>query len=232
LAADIAYDDVNDRFFITTDQPHSFIESSKAYFFVLNHQLDTIEFEIEMQADGDLEGVAAMDGNTAVVVSEPGTLIYLVDEGDDQFIVEKSVSIFNDGKSHKLGSLAYDNDQQHLYTAEKEGEKTIYKLDADGNLLESFELEPADHIPASRAYSLASDYTIAGMTYADGYLYIFSEAYSTIFKFNIETRKIEEVFGVDQLPESSGITLKQNDFYIIGDLENYLPKPSIHIITR
>ncbi|MEM7034679.1 MAG: hypothetical protein AAF629_34385, partial [Chloroflexota bacterium] len=216
LAAGIAYDTNNDRFFISTDQPHGLLTSNEAHFFVLNQHLDKIEFAMSIQADGDLEGVTVLDAHTAIVISELGTLIYLVDEGDNDFSVNKSVLIFEDGLSHKLGSLAYDYDRQHIYTAEKEDEKVLYKLDQDGNLLESITLQLSDQVFPNNDASLDTDYTIAGMTYSAGFLYLFSEAYSTIFKFNVETQRIEDVFGVDQLPEVAGITLKGNDFYLIG----------------
>jgi uncharacterized protein YjiK len=232
LAAGIAYDNDNGRFFISTDEPHTLFTKHEAYIYVLNTNLNKIETTIKLIPDGDLEGITYIGENTIAVASELGTLLYLHDEGGNKFVEQKRVSIFSDGQDHKLGSLAYDTSNQHLYTAEKEGKKTIYKLNREGTLLDSFEPQLADHIISKRAYSLDTDYTIAGMTYADGYLYIFSEAYSTIFKFRITTQKVEEVIGVDQLPEAAGITVKDNQFYFVGDFEDYLPAPQIHIASK
>jgi uncharacterized protein YjiK len=232
LAAGIAYDADNDRFFISTDEPHTLITKHEAYVYILNSNLDTLEAKIKLQPDGDLEGITYIGNGTTVAASEPGTLFYLHDEGGNNFVAQKRVTIFNDGQAHKLGSLAYDADNQHLYTAEKEGKKTIYKLDRDGTLLDSFELQLSDSVSAKRAFSLDTDYTIAGMTYADSYLYMFSEAYSTILKFSIETRQVEEVIGVNQLPEAAGITVADNQFYFVGDFENYLPVPQIHVASK
>ena len=130
-----------------------------------------------------------------------------------------------------LGSAAYDADSQHINTANKTGEKLIYKLDRQGNLNERFPLHLAEQITANRAFDLTNDYTIAGMTYRDGQLYLFSEAYSTIFKLDIANKEVTDVFGVQNMLESSGITAKDgHTFYVIGDAEFYLPRPSIYLV--
>lgn len=231
LPAGIAHDSEQDRFFVTTDQPHSLIPQDEVHFYVLNSQLDTIEFQLSLKTDGDLEGVTHIGEGVAVAVSEPGTLIYLKNEGEHHFAEQKRVAIFDDS-DHKLASLAYDSERHHLYTAEKEGPKFIHKMDREGKLLESFPLELADHLHSKRDFSLDDDYTIAGMTYAEGHLYMFSEAYSTIFKFSVETQKIESIIGINQLPEVSGITVKQKQLYFVGDYESYLPTPQIHVLSN
>jgi uncharacterized protein YjiK len=231
LAAGITYDVDNDRFFISTDEPHTLIPEHNAYVYVLNGNLDKITATIKLKTDGDLEGITFIGNNTVVVASEAGVLIYLRDEGGNNFVEQKRISIFNDRQSHKLGSLTYDADNQHLYTAEKENKKIIYKLSRDGNLIDSFELVLGEHIKEKRAFSLDDDYTIAGMAYTEGSLYLFSEAFATIFKLGIKIRKVEEVIGVDQLPEAAGITIKGNQFYFVGDFEDYLPAPQIHIAS-
>jgi len=231
-AAGITYDKDNDRFFISTDQPHTLRTIPEAYVYTLNNNLDQIEFALKLETDGDLEGITYIGDNTVVAVSETGTLIYLQANIDITLVEQKRVAIFNDSQAHKLGSLAYDAQNQHLYTAEKEGSKTIYKLDRDGTLLDSFALQVGDTIASNRAYSIETDYTIAGMTYADGTLCIHSEAYSTIFKLDVATQQLTEVLGVDKLPEVAGITVKGNQFYFVGDFENYLPTPQIHVASR
>lgn len=227
LAAGIAYDFEHDRFLISTDEPHTLLPQHEASVFWLNSALTEIIAEIKLPVDGDLEGMAYLGGNTAVTVSEVGTLIYLHVDDDHGVIEQKRTAIFADGQAHKLGSLAYDSDNQHLYTAEKVGSKTIYQLDREGNLLSSFTLQ----LPNDTANSVENAYTIAGMSYTDGYLYLFSEAYATIFKLNVHTQEVEQIWGVDQLPEAAGITIKDNQFYIVGDQENYLPVPQIHIVN-
>jgi hypothetical protein len=68
------------------------------------------------------------------------------------------------------------------------------------------------------------------MTFGNQHLYIFSEAYSTIFKYNPETKKVASVYGVKNIHESSGITLKERVAYLVGDFESYLPAPSFYKI--
>jgi hypothetical protein len=66
------------------------------------------------------------------------------------------------------------------------------------------------------------------MTFGNNHLYIFSEAYSTIFKFNPESKRVVAVYGVNDIHESAGITLKEGVAYLVGDFESYLPAPSFY----
>ena len=100
--------------------------------------------------------------------------------------ISRCECLFNGNGKHKLGSLAYDPVNERLYSAGKEGKKIIYKINRDGKLLRSIEFSVGD-ISAKREFDIAKDYTIAGMAFGNQHLYIFSEAYSTIFKFNPET---------------------------------------------
>ncbi|MGB1251466.1 MAG: hypothetical protein ACPG8W_12675 [Candidatus Promineifilaceae bacterium] len=232
LAAGIAYDSDNDLFFISTDQPQTLRNIPEAQVHVLNSDLDTVEATTLLTTDGDLEGIAYIGNSTAVAISEIGTLIYLQYDGAGGLVEQRRVTALDDTATHKLGSLAADPVGEHLYSAEKEGTKTIYQFDYAGNLLNSFELTIPDSFASSRAYSLDTDYTIAGMTYADGFLYIFSEAYSTIFKFDLASQQVTEVIGVESLPEVAGITAKGGELVFVGDFESYLPTPVFHIASR
>lgn len=163
-----------------------------------------------------------------MILAENGTLVFMEDQGDNNWVEQNRTSFTPSGM---LGSAAYDAQNQHIYTANKKGEKVIYKLDRQGNLIEQFPLDLAEQITANRAFDLTNDYTIAGMTYRDGQLYLFSEAYSTIFKLDVASKDVTELFGVQDMLESSGITAKDdNTFYVIGDSEFYLPRPPIYLV--
>lgn len=213
----IAYDDEHERFLVITDDYR---------FFVLNADLNEVLFESTFQDGVEKEGITYLGDDQAVILAENGTVVFMEDKGDNNWVEGTRTSFTPSGP---LGSAAYDPLNQHIYTANKKGEKLIYKLDRQGNLIESFPLHLSEQITANRAYHLTTDYTVAGMTYRDGHLYLFSEAYSTIFKLDVASKEVKEVFGVQNMLESAGITAKDhNTFYLIGDAEYYLPRPPIY----
>jgi len=226
LAAGISWDYDNNRFFISTDQPHGLFTEKVASFYVANTTLDQILYKKDLETDEDLEGIAYIGNNEVAMISEVGTIYYL-EENNNEWKEIRRVSIFNENGKHKLGSLAYDPVNERLYSAEKEGRKIIYQISRNGKLLNSYEFS-VGNIAAKREFNINKDYTIAGMTFGNQHLYIFSEAYSTIFKYNPETKQVASVYGVKNIHESSGITLKEGVAYLVGDFESYLPAPSFY----
>ena len=206
---------------------HTALFSEKtAAFYVVNTSLNQIVYKKELKTDGDLEGIAYIGNNEIAIISEIGT-VYYFKENNDGWKEIRRVSIFNGNSKHKLGSLAYDPVRKQLYSAEKEGKKIIYQISRKGKLLNHFEFSTGE-IDSKRDFDMNKDYTIAGMTFGNQHLYIFSEAYSTIFKYSPETRQVISVYGVKNIHESSGITLKRGTAYIVGDFESYLPAPSFY----
>jgi len=226
LAAGVSWDYDNDRFFISTDQPHGLFTEKVASFYVVNNTLDQILYSKDLETDGDLEGISYIGNNEIAMISEVGTIVYL-EEKNSEWEEKRRVSILNKNDRHKLGSLAYDPVNELLYSAEKEGKKVIYQISRDGKLQNSFELS-VEGIDTNRKFDISKDYTIAGMTFGNNHLYIFSEAYSTIFKFNPESKRVAAVYGVNDIHESAGITLKEGVAYLVGDFESYLPAPSFY----
>ena len=226
LAASISWDFDKDRFFISTDQPHGLFTDKIASFYVANDSLDKIIYKKNLVTDGDLEGVAYIGEAEVAIISEVGTLYFLKEIGDEWEVTNK-VSIFNGNGKHKLSSLAYDPVNKRLYSAEKKGRKIIYQISRDGNLLNSFEFDVGD-VVTKREFSMNKDYTIAGMAFDNQHLFIFSEAYSTIFKYNPEDKQLTAVFGIKNIHESAGITLKNGIVYLVGDFEDYLPAPNFY----
>lgn len=226
LAASISWDFDKDRFFISTDQPHGLFTDKIASFYVANDSLDKIIYKKDLVTDGDLEGVAYIGEAEVAIISEVGTLYFLKEIGDEWEVTNK-VSIFNGNGKHKLSSLAYDPVNKRLYSAEKKGRKIIYQISRDGNLLNSFEFDVGG-VVTKREFSMNKDYTIAGMAFDNQHLFIFSEAYSTIFKYNPEDKQLTAVFGIKNIHESAGITLKNGIVYLVGDFEDYLPAPNFY----
>ena len=183
---------------------------------------------MDLKTNGDLEGITYIGNNEIGIISEIGTL-YFLKEKNKQWELTKTISLPKGDAKYKLASLAYDSKNQYLYTAQKEGEKTIFKMDRDGNLLDSFNLEVKDNLENTNANaSIDDDYTISGMTFNNDHLYIFSEAYSTIFKFNPKTKHVDNIYGIENIHESAGITIKKGSIYLVGDFESYLPTPSFY----
>ncbi len=229
LAAGISWDYDKDRFFISTDQPHGLFTEKIASFFVVTNTLDKISYKKDLDTDGDLEGIAYIGNNEVAIISEIGTVYYLK-EIDNEWEETRRVSLFKEDGQHKLSSLAYDPINGQLYSAEKEGKKIIYQISRNGDLINSFEFNVGD-VAAKREFDIYKDYTIAGMTYGNRHLYIFSEAYSTIFKYNPETKHLATVYGVSGIHESSGITIKNGVAYLVGDFEDYLPAPNFYKVN-
>jgi len=166
LAAGISWDFDNDRFFISTDQPHGLFTEKIASFIVANTTLDKTLYKKDLETDGDLEGIAYIGNNEVAIISEVGTIYYLK-ENDNEWIETGRVSIFNGNGNHKLSSFAYDLVNERLYTAEKEGKKIIYQISRSGKLMKSFDFSVGD-IPSRREFNISKDYTIAGMAKRTG----------------------------------------------------------------
>jgi len=226
LYAGISWDYDKDRFFVSTDQPHELFSSGIASFYIFNKTLDTVLFKMDLETNGDLEGISYIGNNEIAIISEAGTL-YFLKEQNKQWKLTNTISLPAENGPYKLASLAYDSKNKHLYTAQKEGKKIIYKMDREGKLLKHFTLEVKNNRTNAKA-SIESDYTISGMTFNKEHLYIFSEAYSTIFKFNPKTKHVDNIYGVENIHESAGITIKKGSIYLVGDFESYLPKPSFY----
>ncbi|MDG1025965.1 MAG: SdiA-regulated domain-containing protein [Gammaproteobacteria bacterium] len=231
LAAGISWDYDEDRFFLSTDQPHRLFAEKIASFYVINNTLDKILITKELNTDGDLEGIAYIGDSEVAVISEAGTIYYLKENKDDnEWENTHSVSVFNGDGNHKLGSLAYDPINKLLYSAEKEGQKIVYTFTREGLLIDSIEFN-VDGMEQKREFDLDNDYTIAGMSFANQHLYIFSEAYSTLFKFDPATQHTVAAYGIEDVHESAGITMKDGAAYLVGDFEDYLPAPNFYKVT-
>jgi uncharacterized protein YjiK len=227
LAAGISWDFDNDGYFVSTDQPHTLLPSNEAQLLVVDQQLSTILQTITLPTDGDLEGVAYIGNGEVAAISEVGTLYYFKQDETGRWALANSVMAFANNKVRKLASLAYDPQNQHLYTAEKEGTKTVYQLSRSGEQLSRFELS-IDHLKSASSASLSDDYTVAGMAYRDQALYFFSEAYSTLFQYDLNRRMVTQAFGINNIHESAGVTFRHDTLVLVGDQENYLPPPQFY----
>ncbi len=218
LAAGIAYDQYHDRFFVSTDLPHTLFPKQEAQVFMLDKNLQKIQAPFALKTAGDLEGIAVIDKTTLKVLSDTGELFTVSVGQDNSMTVVATNSVFSDKAPHKLSSLAFDG--KYLYSAEKEGEKIFYKLSLDGELIKQFKLKD---FPAEK------EFTVAGMTLRGGFLYVLSEAYSTLFKVDLSDETIVTSAGIQQMNECAGITTDETLFYCVGDAESYIPEQNFFV---
>ncbi|MGF1765162.1 hypothetical protein [Aliivibrio kagoshimensis] len=222
LASSMAYNQDTREFLMTSDHPHTLFAEPISTLMVLADDLVTVKQTLDIPSDSDLEGLAYVGNNMAIAISEKGTIYRLKNDGEKWSLLDSKKGLI--GQVTKVASLATDVEADKLYTAEKEGKKNLYIMDMQGQLERTIELKFDN--PAG-AYSLESDFTIAGLTYHNGYLYMLSEAYSTVFKFDLKTEKIIQAYGLSDSHEMGGLTFRDGHFVTAGDAESYLPDPVI-----
>lgn len=229
LGAGFAYNRWRDEFVVSTDQPHRLFSGGKASIWLFDSNIKPLGDPLSFKTDGDLEGVTVIDENRIAAISELGT-IYLLRRNQNGLVLEDTKPGLT-SKVRAVSSLAYDPSNSLFYTAEKIGTKQIYTFDHNGNLLHSFELTFSGSGLEADNVSLANDFNIAGLQFHDGYLYAFSEVFSSVFKIDLSNEQITQAFGIEQLPECAGLAIRGDDLYLLGDFESEaLPDPKIHVL--
>lgn len=178
---------------------------------------------------GDTEGVAYLGGNRVAVIGERGVVI-LMQRSDTGWQETERFAIEGMVKGTQLGSGAYDPDTNTLYTAQKSGEKRLYRINLNTRDTDVIDmtLAPDLAVLANRDWS---EFTIAGLGFADGKLLANSEAFSSVL--TVQTSgEVTAVHGVSNINEAAGLTVRDDQIVLVGDAESYLPTPPIYLITR
>lgn len=130
----------------------------------------------------------------------------------------------------QLGSAAYDPKTNTLFTAQKKGNKKLYRINLATRETEIFDmyLSPELIVADGRDWH---EFTIADLDYSNGMLTANSEAFSSILRFQTDG-KVTDVYGVTGINEASGLTFRDNKLVLIGDAENYLPDPPVYLIEH
>ena len=175
---------------------------------------------------GDTEGVAYLGNGQAAVVGERGVVVLLARTVDgwaetDRFDIEDIVA------GTQLGSAAYDAATNTLYTAQKTRELRLYAIDLDDLSVEIIDMTLAPNLDVveGRAWS---EFTIAGMDFDNGALLANSEAFSSVLEIQT-TGLVSDVYGIDNINEASGLTIRDGQIVLMGDAESYLPEPPIYL---
>jgi uncharacterized protein YjiK len=220
LASGITFDWDSNQYVMLSDHPHTLFSEKISTLKVVDESMKKVVQTAPVPSDSDIEGVAYVGSGVINAISESGMLYVVAKSQGDWALKETKQGL--SGIAKKVSSLAFDTDNRHLYTAEKEGEKILYKLDLEGKIMDSVILTLPE---GSQNASLHRDFTISGLAYDDGKVLIISEAYSTIFVYSLADNKIVHSIGLNKTHEVSGITINANKIITLGDFEDYLPEP-------
>lgn len=178
---------------------------------------------------GDTEGVAYLGNNRAAAIGERGVVILLQRsatgwEETERFAIKGMVA------GTQLGSGAYDPKTNTLFTAQKKGEKRLYRINLDTQDAEVIDMTLASDLTLAAGRDW-SEFTIAGLGFSDGQLLANSEAFSSVL--TIQTSgEISAVHGINNINEAAGLTIRNDQIVLVGDAESYLPTPPIYLIAR
>lgn len=178
---------------------------------------------------GDTEGVAYLGNGRAAVVGENGVVILLQRTDSrwketDRFPIEGMVA------GSQLGSAAYDPTTNTLFTAQKTGAKRLYRIDLDTRNVDVVDMVLTQELKVTDGRDW-SEFTIAGLGFADGELLANSEAFSSVLTIQT-TGIVTAVHGIRNINEASGLTVHDDKIVLVGDAESYLPEPPIYLVDR
>lgn len=178
---------------------------------------------------GDTEGVTYLGDNRAAVIGETGVVV-LMKRGGNGWEETERFAIKGMVAGTQLGSAAFDPNTNTLFTAQKTGEKRLYRINLETQASEvvSMTLSPRLTVMAGREWT---EFTIAGLGFVDGKLLANSEAFSSVL--TIQTSgEVTEVHGIKNINEAAGLTVRDDHIILVGDAESYLPEPPIYVIPR
>ena len=177
---------------------------------------------------GDTEGVAYLGNGNAAVIGERGVVI-LLQRADSGWEETERFSIDGMVAGTQLGSAAYDPATNTLFTAQKAGEKRLYRINLDTHQVDVIDmaLSPDLMVADGRDWT---EFTIAGLGFAHGELLANSEAFSSVL--TIQTSgEVTAIHGITDINEASGLTFHGDQVVLVGDAESYLPEPPIYLVA-
>jgi SdiA-regulated len=178
---------------------------------------------------GDTEGVAYLGDSRAAVVGENGVVILLQRtnagwEEINRFLIKGMVA------GSQLGSAAFDPATNTLFTAQKTGAKRLYRISLDTYDVEIIDMKLSSNLSVVDGRKW-SEFTIAGLGFVDGELLANSEAFSSVLTIQSDGL-VTAIYGINNINEASGLTVRDDEIVLVGDAESYLPDPPIYIVSR
>jgi disulfide bond formation protein DsbB len=233
-ATDLAYDAETDRFLLTTQSGVYIVDGSMAN--VLRSTVVDPGYSVDL---GKFAGAAFLDRRTVMALGENKSYVILVetDHADPKknfrFFLE-SPDRFDEDRRSRLGtvrarmmytlSLAFDPAGKSLYTVTVPNASTkrlvVSRFDrSDLTLSEEFSprLAPDSGLQLSGARRSLNELYVTGATVAGGRLYAISAAYSTLIIIDPAARTMVAAYAIPGLERPSGLALKGNDLYIVGE---------------
>lgn len=214
----------SETYLVSTDG-REFIELSADFGTVIS----AMKLPSNPYAIGDTEGVTYLGNDQAAVVGEAGVVVLMTRNDKGWVETERfPISGFKTGK--QLGSASYDPATRTLYTAQKKGEKVLYKINLNDRSVDIVSMVLVASVK-ERSKRKWQELTIAGLQFHDGRLYGISEAFSSLLVINTDG-SVEAVKGLIGINESSGITVRNDILTLIGDAEGYLPPPPVYLLDQ
>ena len=106
-------------------------------------------------------------------------------------------------------------------------ENTITTIDFKGNFMEEINLQ----IPTKNGRS-ASEYSIAGMDYFKGNLFVLTEYHAAILTVNPSTGAINSIYAIEGITEGAGLAVTEEAFYVVVDHELNEASPGVKVYRR
>lgn len=180
-------------------------------------------------AIGDTEGVTYLGDGHAAILGENGVVVLMKRDGAGWKETDRyPIRGFKIGT--QTGSATFNPGTRTIYTAQKKGEKVLYKIDAKSRTVTATPMKLGSSVK-ERSARAWQEFTISGIQFYKGRIYAISEAYSSLLVVNLEGI-VEEVIGLTGGNESSGVTVRDGVLVLIGDAESYLPDPPIYLVHK
>lgn len=209
--------------FVLTDQREVFIVSED--FSVIEHQ-GNVSFDDIACIQGCTEGIAAIDDNHFLVITDSATVGYFSVQAqgyqrESQFALEISAG-------DRFSGIAFDPVRQFVYVINDDSNEntqdTLYTFDySDGFSLVN---RASVHADATNV----SPYDAQGISYDNDQLFVVSEAFTQVLVLNLQG-EVEYTldFNREDVEEASDIAIYNGRVYIPSDNEDGEPAPSVGV---
>ena len=211
-------------FLVSTDR-REFIELSADF----TNIISVMTLPASPYAIGDTEGITYLGNGKAAVIGENGAVLLMTRKGKSWEETER-FPILGFKAGTQLGSAAYDPATNTLFTAQKKGEKVLYKISMNDHAVSIVPMVLGSGVQ-ERKNRKWQELTIAGMQFHQGRLYAISEPFSSLLLIK-PNGSVEAIKGLTGINESAGITVRDGVLTLIGDAEGYLPPPPVYLLDK
>ncbi|HEY5622854.1 MAG TPA: hypothetical protein VIV14_03760 [Gammaproteobacteria bacterium] len=197
------------RFMIATDQ---------AELFVLDERLSTVQSrkllsrQLLVSRQGSVEAVTAIDADRAVVAGESSRLELWRWGADDNWYRDAVLEISGYEGEPEFSGVAYNPDSDEYFLATDE-EFEVLVLDSSGAVVRTIDIGAGLFVKVGRDLS---EYSISGLDFVDGRLYVLTETYNTILVVH-PVGVVERVIGVEGGGQLAALTVADGRAYMAVD---------------